>query len=123
MDGEYAPGRSGGNGGCWSGGRTSKLTAQTLLTSESSPGGTAAVDFYFIQDDGGTFKATVPYEPYFFLTCRVSTVISETNELITQAGTERTVEEWLMKRFEGVLVRAEREKKWDLYLVSVSGEG
>jgi hypothetical protein len=22
-----------------------------------------------------------------------------------------------MKRFEGVLVRAEREKKWDLYLV------
>jgi hypothetical protein len=25
-----------------------------------------------------------------------------------------------MKRFEGVLVRAEREKKWDLYLVSVS---
>jgi len=35
-----------------------------------------------------------------------------------QAGTERTVEEWLMKKFEGVLVRAEREKKWDLYLVS-----
>lgn len=35
-----------------------------------------------------------------------------------QAGTERTVEEWLMKRFEGILVRAEREKKWDLNLVS-----
>ena len=28
-----------------------------------------------------------------------------------------------MKRFEGVLVRAEREKKWDLYLVSVSEGG
>jgi hypothetical protein len=26
-----------------------------------------------------------------------------------------------MKRFEGVLVRAEREKKWDLYLVCDSG--
>jgi DNA polymerase epsilon subunit 1 len=49
-----------------------KLTSQTLLQSETNPGGTAAVDFYFIQDDGGTFKATIPYEPYFFLTCRVS---------------------------------------------------
>lgn len=45
---------------------------QTLLQGSTSPGGLAAVDFYFIQDDGGMFKATVPYEPYFYVTCRVS---------------------------------------------------
>jgi hypothetical protein len=28
------------------------------------------------------------------------------------------VEEWLLKRYEGLLVRVEREKKWDLNLVS-----
>jgi hypothetical protein len=27
------------------------------------------------------------------------------------------VEEWLLKRYEGLLVRVEREKKWDLNLV------
>ena len=35
-----------------------------------------------------------------------------------QAGSETTVEEWAVKRFEGMLVRVEREKKWDLNLVS-----
>lgn len=30
------------------------------------------MDFYFIQNDGGSFKATIPYEPYFYVTCRVS---------------------------------------------------
>ncbi|WWC85914.1 DNA polymerase epsilon catalytic subunit A [Kwoniella dendrophila CBS 6074] len=75
---------------------------QTLVQSSSHAGGLAAVDFYFIQDDGGMFKATIPYEPYFYVTCR--------------AGTETIVEEWLLKRFEGILVRVEREKKWDLSL-------
>jgi DNA polymerase epsilon subunit 1 len=34
------------------------------------------------------------------------------------------VDEWLMKRFEGLIIRVEREKKWDLNLVSfhVPGE-
>jgi hypothetical protein len=44
---------------------------QTLVQSSTHPTGLAAVDFYFIQDDGGMFKATVPYEPYFYVTCRV----------------------------------------------------
>ncbi|OCF45186.1 DNA polymerase epsilon catalytic subunit A [Kwoniella heveanensis CBS 569] len=75
---------------------------QTLVQSSTYAGGLAAVDFYFIQDDGGMFKATVPYEPYFYVTCR--------------AGTETIVEEWLLKRYEGVLIRIQREKKWDLSL-------
>jgi hypothetical protein len=44
------------------------------MQSSSHPTGVAAVDFYFIQDDGGMFKATVPYEPYFYLTVRVSSL-------------------------------------------------
>ena len=40
-----------------------------------------------------------------------------THHADTQAGTETTVEEWAVKRFEGMLVRVEREKKWDLNLV------
>ncbi|WVR03512.1 DNA polymerase epsilon catalytic subunit A [Kwoniella sp. DSM 27419] len=75
---------------------------QTLVQSSTHAGGLAAVDFYFIQDDGGSFKATIPYEPYFYVTCR--------------AGTETIVEEWLLKRYEGVSIRIEREKKWDLSL-------
>lgn len=62
------------------------------------------MDFYFIQDDGGSFKATVPFEPYFFVGCR--------------AGSETQVEEWLVKKYEGLVIRTERRKKWDLSLVS-----
>lgn len=35
-----------------------------------------------------------------------------------QGGTESIVEEWLLKRYEGIIIRIEREKKWDLNLVS-----
>lgn len=45
---------------------------QTLMQSSTHATGQSAVDFYFIQDDGGSFKSTVPYEPYFYVTCRVS---------------------------------------------------
>ncbi|GMK56709.1 hypothetical protein CspeluHIS016_0305490 [Cutaneotrichosporon spelunceum] len=75
---------------------------QTLIKSDTHPTGLSAVDYYFIQDDGGMFKATIPFEPYFYVTCR--------------GGTEGIVDEWLMKRFEGLIVRVEREKKWDLKL-------
>ncbi|KAL7418809.1 DNA polymerase epsilon catalytic subunit [Cryptotrichosporon argae] len=75
---------------------------QTLLSSDTHASGLAAVDYYFIQDDGGMFKATVPYEPYFYVTCR--------------GGSETIVEEWLIKRFENLVVRVAREKKWDLSL-------
>jgi hypothetical protein len=35
------------------------------------PGGRAAVDYYFIQEDGGMFKCTMNYEPYFYISCVV----------------------------------------------------
>ncbi|KAL1407078.1 DNA polymerase epsilon catalytic subunit [Vanrija albida] len=73
---------------------------QTLVQSDTHASGLAAVDYYFIQDDGGMFKATIPYQPYFYVACR--------------AGTETIVEEWLIKRFEGMVQKVQREKKWDL---------
>ena len=68
------------------------------------------------------FKATVPYEPYFYVTCRVSfstaADFAGPFDAKPQAGTETIVEEWMMKRYEGTLTRIEREKKWDLDQVS-----
>lgn len=43
----------------------------TLVKDPEYPGGKAAVDFYFIQDDGGSFKCTMQYEPYFYIACKV----------------------------------------------------
>ena len=47
------------------------IPLQTLLKSETCAGGLAAVDYYFIQEDGGMFKATVAFEPYFYVVCKV----------------------------------------------------
>lgn len=44
---------------------------QTTVKDPDWPSGKAAVDYYFIQDDGGMFKCTFQYEPYFFVACKV----------------------------------------------------
>lgn len=113
MVGEHAPSEFDGQPS-----RT-RLTVQTLLPSPNCQTGQQAVDFYFIEDNGSSFKATIPYEPYFYLTVRVSLPILLLRIMTdSQAGTETIVEEWAVKKFEGVLNRVEREKKWDLSLVS-----
>lgn len=35
-------------------------------------GGRSAVDLYFLEEDGSTFKATILFEPYFYVLCKVS---------------------------------------------------
>ncbi|KAL2151114.1 hypothetical protein VTH82DRAFT_6212 [Thermothelomyces myriococcoides] len=64
-------------------------------------GGRAALDCYFIEEDGSTFKATVEYEPYFLIACR--------------KGREAEVEEWC-KRVPGggVIKHIRRVEKEDL---------
>ncbi|KAJ7480111.1 hypothetical protein B0H11DRAFT_1725065 [Mycena galericulata] len=74
----------------------------TLVKDPEWPSGKAAVDFYFIQDDGGMFKCTYHYEPYFYICCK--------------SGTETTIEEWLNKKYEGIICRITRERKEDLKL-------
>lgn len=61
------------------------------------PTGKAAVDFYFIEDDASSFKVTVQYCPYVLLGCR--------------PGTESIVEEWLKRKFEGLIINIERQRK------------
>lgn len=43
----------------------------TLIKDPDYAGGRAAVDFYFITDEGGSFKCTMQYEPYFQIACKV----------------------------------------------------
>jgi len=35
-------------------------------------GGRSAVDYYLYQDDGGMFKCTQQYDPYFHISTKVS---------------------------------------------------
>jgi DNA polymerase epsilon subunit 1 len=65
------------------------------------------------------FKCTFQYEPYFHIACKV--LNSNYFDLLGynfsfQTGTEATIEEWLHKRYEGLICRVVREKKEDLKL-------
>ncbi|KAK3690262.1 DNA polymerase epsilon [Podospora appendiculata] len=67
------------------------------------PGGNgrSALDCYFIEEDGSTFKATVEYEPYFLVACR--------------KGHEGEVEEWCKRVPGGGVVKSiKRVEKEDL---------
>jgi DNA polymerase epsilon subunit 1 len=43
----------------------------TMLVDEDKGGQKSAVDFYFLDEDGGGFKATLQYNPYFLIACKV----------------------------------------------------
>ncbi|KAH0537339.1 DNA polymerase epsilon catalytic subunit [Glutinoglossum americanum] len=75
----------------------------TRIEDERVPGGRAGVDFYFLGEDGNTFKATIGYDPYIVLACKM--------------GTEPEVEEWLRRKFEGVLKKVVRVTKEDLQML------
>lgn len=72
----------------------------TSIEDSKIPGGRAAVDFYFIDDNGETFKASVEYSPYFLLAVK--------------KGKEAEVEEWVRRTFEGLVKSVERVDKEDL---------
>jgi len=91
------------------------------MKSDDWPSGRAGVDYYFIQDDGGMFKVTLLYEPYFYIACKVS-CFREIGTIIDlfpplQHGTENTIEEWLTKKYEGLISKINRKQKEDLKLV------
>jgi DNA polymerase epsilon subunit 1 len=74
----------------------------TTMEDDKIPGGRAAVDYYFLEDDGGSFKATVEYDPYFLIAVRKSK--------------EAEVEEWCRRKFEGVVKSIKRIEKEDLQM-------
>lgn len=75
----------------------------TTVPSEEYMAGYSGVDFYFLDEEGGLFKATLQYDPYFFL--------------IVAQGREAEVEEALKKALEPCnLKTVSRELKDDLAL-------
>ena len=74
----------------------------TNIEDEKIPGGKAGVDYYFIEDDGSTFKATVGYDPYFLIAVR--------------KGREPEIEEWCRRIFEGLVKGVKRIEKEDLQM-------
>lgn len=73
----------------------------TSIEDERIPHGRAALDCYFLEEDGSHFKATVEYEPYFLIAVK--------------KGHESEVEEWL-KRVpgDGAVKTVRRVEKDDL---------
>ena len=74
----------------------------TTIEDEKIPGGRAGVDYYFLEEDGGTFKATIEYDPYFLVAVR--------------QGKEAEVEEWCRRKFEGLVKGVKRIQKEDLQM-------
>ncbi|MCJ1356233.1 MAG: DNA polymerase epsilon catalytic subunit [Icmadophila ericetorum] len=74
----------------------------TSVEDENVPGGRAGVDFYFLEEDGGCFKATVEYDPYFLIAVK--------------RGKEAEVEEWCRRKLEGAVKSIKRVEKEDLQM-------
>lgn len=76
---------------------------QTEIEDENIPGGRSALDLFFLEDDGGTFKATVEFQPYFLVAVK--------------RGYEPEAEEWLKRAAGGGVVKSiRRVEKEDLQM-------
>ncbi|KAE8351033.1 hypothetical protein BDV28DRAFT_162607 [Aspergillus coremiiformis] len=74
----------------------------TSVQDSNVPGGRAGVDYYFLDDNGENFKATVEHDPYFLIAVK--------------KGHETEVEEWCRRKFEGLIKKFTRVDKEDLKL-------
>lgn len=72
----------------------------TSVEDSNIPGGRAGVDYYFLEDNGGSFKATVEYDPYFLIAVK--------------KGYEVEVEEWCRRMFEGLVKKMTKVVREDL---------
>ena len=61
------------------------------------------MDFYFIEEDGGRFKATLPFLPYFYV--------------LTRKETERDVSSFLSRKFSGRIASIDLVDKEDMDMV------
>ena len=75
----------------------------TNIEDDKIPEGRAALDCYFIEEDGSTFKATLEYDPYFLVAVK--------------RGHEPEAEEWLKRAPGGGVVKSlRRVEKEDLQM-------
>ncbi|ODQ80376.1 hypothetical protein BABINDRAFT_35491 [Babjeviella inositovora NRRL Y-12698] len=72
----------------------------TTVPSDKVLAGLSAVDYYFLDVEGGLFKTTLTYDPYFLVACT--------------PGSEADVEEMLKKRLESCVKTVARVAKDDL---------
>ncbi|KAJ1668343.1 DNA polymerase epsilon catalytic subunit [Coemansia sp. RSA 1813] len=72
----------------------------TSVPDEERSSAKAAVDYYFLEQDGGSFKCTLLYKPYFYIICT--------------PGSETEVEEWLVRRFDRFVDDTETVEREDL---------
>jgi DNA polymerase epsilon subunit 1 len=76
----------------------------TTITDEKKGITSSAVDYYFYEQDGGTFKATVTFAPYFLSGVKT--------------GSHASAEAYLRRRFEGKFSDIECVEKEDLDLAN-----
>lgn len=74
----------------------------TSIEDENVAGGRAGVEYYFLDDNGNNFKATVEYDPYVLIA--------------TKRGHEAEVEEWCRRVFEDTLKGTKVLEKEDLQM-------
>lgn len=74
----------------------------TTIEDSKITGGRAGVNYYFLGEDGESFKATVEYDPYFLVAIKMDH--------------EADVEEWCQRMFEGVIKNVKRVEKEDLQM-------
>ncbi|KAJ3294019.1 DNA polymerase epsilon catalytic subunit [Borealophlyctis nickersoniae] len=79
-----------------------RLGWMTVAQHNNSPNEKSGVDVYFLEEDGGMFKSTILYDPYFYVICK--------------DGTEADVEEYLRRRFNKVVQKVTIVTKEDLRL-------
>ncbi|KAJ2887474.1 DNA polymerase epsilon catalytic subunit [Coemansia asiatica] len=76
----------------------------TSVADEERNSTKAAVDFYFLEPDGGSFKCTLLYKPYFYVVCL--------------PGSESEVEEWAVRRFDRLIDFVETVEREDLRMAN-----
>ena len=78
---------------------------QIFVLDEETQDEFSAVEFYFVREDGSTFKAAKIYSPYFLLKIKPTLSMAE-------------LEEWLVRRYEGRVYGVEVVHKEDLDLLN-----
>ena len=68
----------------------------------------SAVDFFFIEEDGGHFKVSYPYQPYFYIQ--------------TSCETQREASSFLSRKLSGRLAGIDMVEKENLDLVCYTVE-
>lgn len=61
---------------------TASARGASSASSSAGVAGVAGVDFYFIDEEGGGFKSTITYDPYFLLACRDESRVHDVEEFL-----------------------------------------